>query len=345
VSLIFIVGTGRCGSTALSRVFREHPDVLSVSEILIRMKRALIPRFPAVDGREMWRMFSEPPPLLDDIVCAGLKPVEMCYPYGKGRFDPANGVPAICHSTLPMLSDDPDALFDTLAAEMVTWPVRPVADHFRALFAFLCELLGKSVVVERSGGSVELVPHLRRQFPEARFVHLHRDGPVCAISMSRHPVFRLRGFMDEAARLLGEEPRRQSDIPEQFRGLAVPPFDAERFTSYPIPLTFFAELWSELLCRGVPALAELPPGTWTSLRYEELIMSPAAELSRLAAFIGIPATSQWLAAATPMIGKHRPASAVADLEPAVLAALKEACAPGAQAITAAEARLAAVTGA
>lgn len=343
MALTFIVGTGRCGSTALSRVFAEHPDVLSVSEILVRMKRALIPKFPPVDGREMWRLFSEPPPLLDDIICAGLKPAEMCYPYGTGRFDPASGVPAICHSTLPMLSDDPDALFDTLAAEMVTWPVRPAADHFRALFAFLCELFGKSVVVERSGGSIDLVPHLRRQFPEARFVHLYRDGPVCTVSMSRHPVFRLRGFRAEVTRLLDDPPRSQADIPEQFHGLLVPPIDAERFMSHPIPLTFFGELWSELICRGAPALAELPPGTWTTLRYEDLILSPAAELSRLADFMGVPATSQWLAAATPIIGNHRPASAVADLEPAVLDALREACGPGTQAITAAEARLAAAT--
>jgi sulfotransferase family protein len=174
-------------------------------------------------------------------------------------------------------------------------------------------------------------------------VHLYRDGPVCTVSMSRHPVFRLRGFRAEVTRLLDDPPRSQADIPEQFHGLLVPPIDAERFMSHPIPLTFFGELWSELICRGAPALAELPPGTWTTLRYEDLILSPAAELSRLADFMGVPATSQWLAAATPIIGNHRPASAVADLEPAVLDALREACGPGTQAITAAEARLAAAT--
>jgi hypothetical protein len=290
VSLTFIVGTGRCGSTALSRVFREHPDVLSVSEIFFRMKRTLISKFPDVDGREMWRMFSEPLPFVDDIIRAGIKFDEMCYPYGKGRFHPASGVPMICHNTLPILTDDPDALFYTRAAEMVTWPKRPAADHFRALFGFLCDLFGKSAVVERTGASVELVPLLRGQFPEARFVHLYRDGPVCALSMSRHPIFRLRGFRAEVTRLIGEDPRSQAEIMEQFRGLVMPPLDAERFTSYPILLTFFGELWSELLCRGVPALAELPPGTWTSLAYENLITSPAAELSRLAAFIGVPAT-------------------------------------------------------
>jgi Sulfotransferase family len=30
--LTFVVGTGRCGSTMLSAILREHPDVLSMNE-------------------------------------------------------------------------------------------------------------------------------------------------------------------------------------------------------------------------------------------------------------------------------------------------------------------------
>lgn len=341
MALTFVVGTGRCGSTAVSRVFREHPDVLSVSEILVGMKRVLAPRFPAVDGGELWQMLTEPPPLLDDLVRAGLKPAEMCYPYGRGRFDPARGVPTICHSTLPMLSDDPDALFDLLAAEVVKWPARSPGDQFRALFTFLSELYGSSGVVERTGTSIELVPQLRRLFPEARFVHIYRDGPDCALSMSRHPVFRLRGLGAEAKRLLDRAPGSAREVRERFRGLLVPPLDAARFTSYPIPLTFFGELWSALLGRGLPDLAGLPPGSWMSLRYEDLIAYPAAALARLAAFADAPVTPGWLAAATAVVEGHRAASVAAELEAGQLAALRESCAPGARAIIAAEARLAA----
>lgn len=32
---VFIVGTGRCGSTMLSNMLRKHPDVLSLSEFLV----------------------------------------------------------------------------------------------------------------------------------------------------------------------------------------------------------------------------------------------------------------------------------------------------------------------
>lgn len=374
MSLTFVVGTGRCGSTAVSRVLGEHPDVLSISEMLVGIKQMLRPGLSSVDGREIWRLLAQRAPILDEFICAGLKTAELCYPYDSGRFDPARGeVPWICHSMLPMLSDDPDALFDLLAAEVGSWPARPPADQFRALFAFLSELFGKSVVVERSGISIDAVPQLRQQFPEARFVLIHRDGPNCALSMSRHPLFRLRGLWEEVRRLQGEAPDNRETspgqfrpavrlrgteeevkrlhgkgpvsretVPEQFRGLITPPFDAARFMSYPIPLTVFGELWSTLLCQGVPDLAELPPGGWTTLRYEDLVSHPARELARIAAFIGVAATSQWLSAAAAIINGHRPASAAtSELGPADLAAIREACIPGAQAIVAAEARLAA----
>jgi hypothetical protein len=335
--ITFVVGTGRCGSTTVSRVLNEHPDVLSVSEMLVGIKRTLRPGFPSIDGREMWRLLTQRAPLIDEFIRAGLKTEEFRYPYGRGRFDPASKqVPWICHCVLPMLSDDPDALFDLLAAEVSSWPVRTPADQFRALFAFLGELFGTSVVVERSGVSIDAVPQLRQQFPEARFVLIHRDGPDCALSMSRHPVFRLRGLWAEVKRLHGETP-----APEQFRGLVTPPFDAERFMSYPIPLTFFGEFWSTLLGQGVPALTELPSGDWTSLRYEDLVSHPARELTRIAAFVGVAATPSWLSAATGIITGHRPASAAtSELGPADLAAIREACVPGARVIVTAEARLA-----
>jgi hypothetical protein len=340
MSITFVVGTGRCGSTAVSRVLHQHPDVLSVSELLIGLLPTLNPEFPAIDGSGMWRELTTPSPLWDAIFRAGLTPPEICYPFGRGRFDPAvTGMPPITYSMLPMLSDDPDALFDRLAAEVPTWPVRGAAGHYRALFAFLGEMFGTRVTVERSGAMLGLVPQLRELFPEARFVHLHRDGPDSALSMSRHPLYRAYALTMEVHNAMGGPPASEEELPERLRGLTGHPLDAEKFMSYPLPLAWFGTAWSTLVCQGMPALAAMPPGAWTSLRYEDLLADPAPALTRLAEFLDVPATPQWLASATSIFDRRRPVSHAARLTPAEQAELREACAPGVQAIADAEARL------
>jgi hypothetical protein len=318
----------------VSRVLHEHPDALSVSELFLR--EDMLPAFerPLIDGPEVWQWLSTPEPLLDAFFSSGTVP-ELRYPR-DGRFKPDTGIPLICQGVLPMLSKDPDTLFDLLAAEVPTWPSRSAADHYRSLFRFLGRQLGKSVTVERTGGSIVMVNALHKQFPEARFVYIHRDGLACAVSMSRHPLFRLRAIKRALHRM---RPGDVEGIPEEIRGPGASSIDMQRLMSFPIPLESFGNLWSFFICQGLPQLAELPPGSWTTLCYENVLKDPAAELTRLAGFIGIAATPHWLSAATALIGGDRSAKISQDLAPDVLAAVQRACAPGAEAFAAAESRL------
>jgi Sulfotransferase family len=348
VSLTFVVGTGRCGSTMLSRILHENPEVLSVSEFFGVLKGATRRQhFPVedMDGQELWQLLSERDLIFDAMIRDGLRTPEMCYPYGSGRFDPVTGVPRISHSTLPMLSDDPDGLFDKLAAEVPAWSKGKAADQYRALFCYLAGVLGRHAMVERSGSSLSLVPLMREQFPEARFVHMHRDGPDCALSMSRHPGYRFWGLGMEAARA-NQSPsvslraawwdEIRAALPEQFEGLLSPPFDAERFMAYPIPLAFFGGLWSSMVCDGMASLGELPSDVRTSIKYEDVLVRPEQELARLADFLGVQMTPQWLSAAMKIVDPRRSGTA-AQLESSALASLEAACEPGEAAIAAAAA--------
>src|SRR6266700_1582825 len=262
VPLTFVVGTGRCGSTMLSRILREHPDVLSMSEFFGILRLASSSGrsgFPVGDmtGAELWELLARPFPMLDAMVTAGLRTAEMIYPFGAGRFAPATGVPLISHFILPILAADPDELFGALAAEVPRWPRRPAAGQYRALFGYLAGLLGRPVVVERSAASLHLVGRLHEQFPAARFVHLYRDGPDCALSMSRHPMFR-RAILAIAA----------------LRATRLPP--------------------TATLPQIQAALRELSPGRRPRMQYEHLLRDPVASLTRLAGFIGVNAPTSWL---------------------------------------------------
>jgi hypothetical protein len=332
--LNFVVGSGRCGSTMVSRLLREHPEVLSISELFLRDDIVPTGSQPSVDGPEVWEWLSTPEPLLDAFFSLGTVP-ELRYPH-DGRFKPDTGIPLVCHGVLPMLSQDPDTLFDLLAAEVPTWPTRSAADHYRSLFRFLGQQLGKRVTVERTGGSIVMVDALAKQFPESRFVYIHRDGPACAVSMSRHPLFRFRAIKRALHRM---RPGEVEGIPEEIRGPGEFSIDMERLMSFPIPLAAFGDLWSFFIRQGLPQLAELPPDRWTTLHYENVLTDPPGELARLAAFIGVPATPQWLAAGTALISGDRSVKISRELAPDALAALQRACAPGAEAFAAAESRL------
>jgi hypothetical protein len=345
VSLTFVVGTGRCGSTMLSRVLHLHPDVLSVSELfhLLMDGNEIVSR--PMDGRELWRRLTEVSPNLDGLIQAGLKTPEVAYPYEFGRFNPVDGVPGICHHVLSLISDDPDTLFDRLAAEVPAWPQRPAADQYRALFATLAGMLGRRVIVERSGGSLIQVAQLRQLFPEARFVLIYRDGPDCALSMSRHSAMRLVG-MTYAAALAAPPPPEPASVgdaiaaaPEEFDGLLAPPFDAERFMSYPIPLSIFGWMWSVATRDGVNAFRQIAPDVRMGMKYEQLIADPRPRLARLAQFIGAAAAPQWLDKAAALIDPGRSGRAASDLDPQVLADLRVSCAPGTRVLASLESEL------
>jgi hypothetical protein len=146
-----------------------------------------------ISAAAFWKALSAPHPVFDALVRGGAAMPEFLYPQLAGtRFSAGSGgIPAVCMTVLPHLSGDPDLVLDELAAEVPSWPDQPAAQHCTRLFAWLAARFGGTVAVERSGFSLGSIPWLRRHFPGARFVHLHRNGPDSAVSMSRHAGFRL----------------------------------------------------------------------------------------------------------------------------------------------------------
>jgi hypothetical protein len=335
MSITFIVGSGRCGSTLMTKLLRRHPDVLSVSEFFaaLTVRRDAIPTGD-IDGAGLWHILAAQDDYLDAMIRDGLRAPELCYPYDRGRFSLESGVPLISHMTLPMLTDDPDRLFDELAIEVSTWPVRPAGEQYAAFFRLLARRLRRRVVVERSGASLGLVSQLRREFPTARFVHMYRDGPDCAESMSRHVGFRLTALAMHAAQLAGVgspaelNPETMARVPSELVQMLTPPFNARAFMAYRMPPHIFGEMWSRMLTEGIAALREIPAERQTALAFEALLSDPDQELSRLAGFFGIPADPAWLAAARQEIDPGKTRRAASTLEPEELAALRKACAAG-----------------
>jgi putative sulfotransferase len=328
--LTIIVGTGRCGSTLLSDALGAHPRVLSLSEFFVSLSPfGFLPGEP--DGERFWRVLAEPRLKPNTLIRNGRPVSEFRYLEEPGRF-PAGRIPAVSLVTLPALVRGHDELFDELAAEVPTWPAAPMAGHYARLFAWLSRRLGRTVVVERSGGSLRFLPDLARCFPQARFVHLHRSGPDCALSMSRHPSFRLAVLLNRMRSYLGVDPyhhpspEHAAKLPPDLRRCLPDTFDANALDA-DIPLSAFGAFWSHQLISAHPQLAALTPERLLTLRYESLLADPVAELTRFARFAALPDAESWAHRASRHVDPRR-SGASAALEPAERSALERACAPG-----------------
>ena len=335
---LFVVGTGRCGSTLVSKLMSTHPRVLSVSELLsfVTDFGSLIPQaFDAgpVDGAKFWSVVSATVPRANQLLAHGLRMPEILYPFERGRYRMDTGIPAIAIGTLPHLSDDPDRLFDELAAHMSARGPASMAEHYRHMFETLMHQRGRETWVERSGGSLRVVQRLVESFPEARFLHLVRDGRNTAISMSRHIGFRMALIGFSLLELLGVDPWESDDrtevddLEDDLAALLPETFTAEAFEAYDISPALCGHYWSGEIRRGVEVLRALPSDRVVTMRYEDLITDSRASLMRLGETLGLgDVDMDWVEAGVAEVGRGR--SAWQELEPRDQRELDDACAPG-----------------
>ena len=329
---VFILSTGRCGSTMVSNILNRHPQVLSLSEFISYIGvRSLSRRRPAGDW--MWDRYSRQQHRTRLMLRGRYE--ELLYPLDdpNARYSQHDVPPILC-ATLPHLTERYEALYDELEPVVRAQPKQSPADHFRQLFAWLCERFGCRTWAERSGGSLLFASRLLLEFPEARVIHVYRDGRETAISMSRHYLFRLiaanmlalrsYGFSAMQSLARGKHWERLSSRLEPLTRVLLNP---ERLPYDKLTLPYFGTLWSAMIERGERMLRRLPSERLLNLRFEDVQTDPGAQIRRLMRFID-PALEDaaWLREAS-AIPRPTP-SKFERLEAAERDALTEACRPG-----------------
>ena len=316
----------------VSDVLNRHPRILSLSEFFsfVGLKAFLRQR---VDGAYMWRLYSQQQNR-SRLMLRG-RYEELLYPVDapEARFSQDDVPPILC-ATLPHLTEGYEALYDELGPVVRGQPKQSPANHFRRHFQWLGECFNRRVWAERSGGSLLFASRLLRQFPEARVVHVYRDGRETALSMSNHYLFRmivatLRAFqrvgidmMEAMAR--GRHWDRVSPWLEPFVSAF---FRPERLPYDQLTLTDFATFWSGMVERGQRIFSQLPPERFLPLRFEEAQANPEEQFRRLIRFISPELEDEaWLREASAIPRPTR--SRFAKLEPADQDAVARACCPG-----------------
>lgn len=330
---VLILSTGRCGSTMLTDVLNLHPRILSVSEFFSAWQLSAFGRRRPT-GEDMWKLFS----VQSVRTKLALRETfhELLYPFGdpEARYT-LRTVPPIMAITLPNLTDRYEELYEELEPVVRAQPRQSSADHFRQTFGWLCERFGRDVWVERSGGSLLVAPLLLRNFPEARVIHMYRDGRDTAISLSGHPAF--RGLLAKARRIRawGVDPVRSMPLVQRFNRLgywmdnfADAFLDHEKLPYDDVTLVDFAAFWSDLIRVGDRAFGHFPPDRLLNVKFEDVQAEPRSELRRIVRFIAPELDDEeWLdkAAAIP---RPTTRSRFDSLDEGQQAAVAEACRPG-----------------
>ncbi len=325
----FVVGTGRCGSTLLSRLLDQSPEMTSLFEYFNGLDGGRRFGLQPITGAEFWEMISQPHPFVTVVISRGYSVEEIVYPYDKpgSRSRREDDLPWILVSMLPRLSDDPDSLFDQTKNFVLAQPARLPRDHHTALFDWLAAKCGKKIWNERSGSSIDYLGQLRDNYPDARFLHIHRSGEEAALSMREHAAFRL-------AVSLVYRVYPELDIGAAFAH-RTPPADPTADPFRPIlegrpPIEFFGRFWSEQLMRGYRAIAGLDRNQYAEVRFEDLVARPHETLRWIAEHFEIDAAADgWIDRAAALV-RGAPRPRLGDLPPAERERLSEICSPGNQ---------------
>jgi hypothetical protein len=248
VTFAFVLGTGRCGSTLVSDVLARHPGVGFVSNVDDRI------RTPIAGGRWNAPIYRRVPPELTR--------------KGRLRFAPSEGYRILARHVSPEIV----APFrDLVAADATPW----LADRFATFFQRQADAQALPVFLHKFTGWPR-AGFIDAALPEARFVHVVRDGRAVANSLVQMPWW--DGFGGPSSWSWGPLPSR---------------YEAEWAASErSFPVLAGLE-WKILIDAFESARAALPPERWHQVRYEDVLEDPKGRIEEILRFLGLPWTDDF----------------------------------------------------
>ena len=235
---IFVVGVGRSGSSIFHQMFAEHPDLLWLS--------SLCDRFPFHPGIHRALMRSIDLPLLGSLLKRRFEPEE-CYVFWN-------------HHCLGFRQP----FRDLLASDVSELNRRQVHRIMGSLpVGRRQRLLYKITGWPRIGFLHEL-------FPDARFIHVYRDGRAVANS------------------LLAVDFWQGWHGPPQWRWGELSPSQRAEWERHGKSFVALAGIqWKLLMDATADAASRIPAGQYMGIRYEEFVTDPVGNFRQVVEFCGL----------------------------------------------------------
>jgi hypothetical protein len=253
-TLGFVIGTGRCGSTLVQEVLARHPEVgfvsnledkLPVPDLCGRWNNRLLRRAAPRDPR--FGPFRDRPRLIER---------------GRLRIAPSEGWQVLARQVSPILVT-PDR--DLLASDLTPWLDRRLRRFFERRMA----AQGRRVLLHHVTGWPR-ARLLQAAFPQARFIHVVRDGRAVANSWLQTSWW--TGYQGPERWYLGPLPAPYATEWEAADGSFV----------------VLAGLgWKLLVDAFGEARAAIPASQWLEVRYEDVLADPRGQVTAMLEFLGL----------------------------------------------------------
>lgn len=309
---VFIISTGRSGSTALSDCIHLHSKLVSLSEMILSVHYNFGisgEEWKGFEkqtwtGSEFWELLAQKEPIrLAPYEKKGLYNKEVLYKRTENTlFNEKTGLPAIASITLPHLTNEPDKLYQELEEIVPAFPEGSLPEQYSRLFEWMQQRFDGDTCVERSGFSTDAVEYLIDMFPKAKYVFLYRDPREIAVAFNRFQTMKMGKAILKAMEDTGADPSDPSTEAEKlgsYRWLHPDYFELEKLHQIEMPYTELGSWISKSLLHAGRVIEGLPETQQHWLRYENLLKTPERELERLIAFINPPSASkeaneQWI---------------------------------------------------
>jgi hypothetical protein len=246
MKLAFIVGTGRCGSSLIHEILARHEGVGFVSNIDDNLPRLNL------KGRWNGTLYRTP---LGRLTRKG----------AWARFAPSEAYKLIASQVSPVYANS--------SRDLETRDVTPwLAQRFREFFEERARQQGADVFLHKYTGWSR-IGFFAEIFPEARFIHVVRDGRAVANSWLQMPWW--NGYRG----------------PENwFWGNLTQPYLDEWNASDRSYTRLAAIAWKVLMDSHERASQDLSGERYLQLRYEDFLREPHGTLQQIVSFIGLPWT-------------------------------------------------------
>lgn len=242
MNLVFIIGTGRCGSSLIHEIIAGHEDVGFISNI----EDNLAPL--NLKGRWNNALFR---------LSLGRLTRK-----GAPRFSPSEAYQLISRQVSPIYTN---STRDLEARDVTPW----LEQRFCAFFEQRYRKQRKAVFIHKYTGWSRL-EFFTKIFPEARFIHIIRDGRAVANSWLQMPWW--EGYRG----------------PENWPwGSLKGPYLAEWLESNQSYTRLAGIGWKLLLNSYEKASQRLPRGRYLELHYEDFLNDPRSALESMLSFIGL----------------------------------------------------------